>query len=155
FNSDRIPAYTSLKYQMMAANAFRFFRGTCHLFYEDLSRAAPLPPSPATWICGDLHLENFGSYKGENRLVYFDLNDFDESILSPASWELIRMLTSIFSAFDSLQISSREALRTAGLFLQTYSATLRKGKARYIEPRIAKGIVRSFLEQVEERKLKT
>jgi uncharacterized protein (DUF2252 family) len=155
FNSDRIPVYTLLKYQMMAANAFRFFRGTCHLFYEDLSAAAPIPPSPPAWICGDLHLENFGSYKGENRLVYFDLNDFDESILAPAAWELVRMVTSIFSAFDSLQIRPREALRMASLFLQTYSDALRKGKAHYIEPRTARGIVRGFLEQVEERRLKT
>ena len=44
-----------------------------------------LPHSPVCWICGDLHIENFGSYKGDNRLVYFDLNDFDESILAPVS----------------------------------------------------------------------
>src|SRR5580693_684657 len=34
FNSSRLPAYTALKYQTMAENPFRFFRGTCHLFYE-------------------------------------------------------------------------------------------------------------------------
>ncbi len=44
-------------------------------FYEDL-QDVPLPQSPNTWICGDLHLENFGSYKANNKLVYFDLNDF-------------------------------------------------------------------------------
>ncbi len=72
-----------IKYKLMTENMFRFFRGTCHLFYEDLSKTNTIPPAPLTWICGDLHLENFGSYKGDNRLVYFDLNDFDESILAP------------------------------------------------------------------------
>lgn len=31
------------------------------LFYEDLSRVG-LSSSPASWVCGDLHLENFGIF---------------------------------------------------------------------------------------------
>src|ERR1700730_17049882 len=102
FNAQLIPDKVQLKYKLMAADVFRFFRGTCHLFYEDLSNQSLIPGTPAVWMCGDLHLENFGSYKGDNRLVYFDLNDFDESILGPASWELARIITSILVAFDSL-----------------------------------------------------
>jgi hypothetical protein len=33
------------------------------------------------------HIENFGSYKGDNRLVYFDIGDFDESLLGPSAWD--------------------------------------------------------------------
>jgi len=91
FNKDLLPDKVQLKYEAMTENAFRFFRGTCHLFYEDLANAAPLPLSPQAWICGDLHIENFGSYKGDNKLVYFDLNDFDESVLAPAAYELARI----------------------------------------------------------------
>jgi uncharacterized protein (DUF2252 family) len=138
----------------MTENTFRFFRGTCHLFYQDLAKENLIPWSPLTWICGDLHVENFGSYKGDNRLVYFDLNDFDEAILAPANWEIVRFVTSIFTAFDSLQIKNEDTLATAKLFLSKYSATLAKGKAHSIEPKIAKGIVKRFLEQVEERKQK-
>ena len=154
FNSDREPAYIPLKYKMMSTNPFRFFRGTCHLFYEDLVKADPLPQYPLSWICGDLHLENFGSFKGDNRLVYFDLNDFDEAVLAPATWELARMVTSIFTAFSSLKIKRREAVSAASFFLNSYSETLGKGQARYIEPRVAEGIVQTFLTQVEERKTK-
>ncbi|MBS1935482.1 MAG: DUF2252 family protein, partial [Bacteroidetes bacterium] len=155
FNSDRIPEYAALKYSMMAGNAFRFFRGTCHLFYEDLARHDVFADHPLSWICGDLHLENFGSYKGNNRLVYFDLNDYDEAVLAPATWEIVRMVTSIFTGFESLQISKAEATRVAKLFLQKYSATLANGKALYIEPQVAVGIVKKFLDQVCERKQKT
>ena len=81
FNKDRDPGYVRLKYSKMKENPFTFFRGTCHLFYEDLSRNDHFPSSPTGWITGDLHLENFGSYKGDNGLVYFDLNDFDEAVL--------------------------------------------------------------------------
>lgn len=144
-----------LKYEAMAENAFRFYRGTCHIFYEDLSGAKKqFPKSPLTWISGDLHIENYGSYKGDNRLVYFDMNDFDEGLLAPANWELSRMLTSIFIAFDSLKIGDDEAMRMAQLFLKTYSATLKKGKAISLEPRTAKGIVCTFLEKEANRKTK-
>lgn len=155
FNSNRVPFYTQLKYRMMAESPFRFFRGSCHLFYEDLANADPFAQSPAGWICGDLHVENFGSYKGDNRLVYFDLNDFDEAILAPISWEVARMVTSIFVALSTLQIKTKEALRMANLYMRVYASTLAQGKATYIEPQVAKGIVKFFLTQVEERKQKT
>ena len=154
FNSTRLPAYTALKYHSMAENPFRFFRGTCHLFYEDLHSNNALPAYPLSWICGDLHLENFGSYKGENRLVYFDLNDFDEGILAPATWEIARMLASIFTGFASLSIKKKDATATAQLFLRVYSETLAKGKAKYLEHETANGIVRIFLEKICERKQK-
>src|ERR1700742_157789 len=89
FNKPLLPQMVQLKYAAMAKSAFRFFRGTCHLYYEDLvAGKQKLPPSPITWTSGDLHIENFGSYKADNRLVYFDMNDFDEGILAPAAWEL-------------------------------------------------------------------
>jgi uncharacterized protein (DUF2252 family) len=153
FNEPLLPDMVQLKYKAMAENIFRFYRGTCHLFYQDLPAGA-LSPSPTAWICGDMHIENFGSYKGDNHLVYFDLNDFDESILGPASWDLARMVTSILIAFDSLELGGEKALDTAALFLKSYSAAVSKGKAACIDPRTAKGIVCTFLTAVEKRKQK-
>jgi len=143
-----------LKYRAMARDPFYFFRGTAHLFYEDLASVNALPASPLTWVCGDLHIENFGSYKGDNRLVYFDLNDFDEAALAPASWELARMTTSIFVALTTMGAANAEAKNMALLFLEKYAAVAGKGRARYIEPQTAKGITRSFLLKVSERKQK-
>jgi uncharacterized protein (DUF2252 family) len=97
-----------LKYDLMSENPFRFFRGTCHLFYEDLAAAKPLPLSPLAWTCGDLHIENCGSFRGENGLVYFDLNDFDEALLAPAAYEVVRLVTSIFVAFDTLSVEPKK-----------------------------------------------
>src|SRR6201996_9641555 len=145
FNDGLLPEMVQLKYDAMSENAFRFFRGTCHLFYEDLAAAKPLPLSPLAWICGDLHLENFGSFRGENGLVYFGLNDFDEGLLAPAAYEVVRMVTSIFIAFDNLGFEPEKALKMAQLFVGTYSATLAKGKAISIDPRTARGVVCDFL----------
>lgn len=154
FNSDRIPEYVQLKYQLMAENAFRFYRGTCHLYYEDLGGSKSLPAYPVSWVCGDLHLENFGTYKGDNRLVYFDLNDFDEGLLAPVDWEVSRIVTSIFVGFESLGIKKKEATSMVEFFLRVYSGTLGRGKAKYLELETANGIVRTFLEKVSMRKQK-
>jgi uncharacterized protein (DUF2252 family) len=152
FNKNRLPGMVKLKYKAMSANVFYFFRGTCHLFYEDLAAADALPHSPLTWICGDLHLENFGSFKGDDRQEYFDLNDFDEGLLAPAAWELVRMITSIFIAFNNLGFKEDEALKTVRMFLNIYSLNLTKGKAISIDHRTADGIVHTFLNAVEKRK---
>ncbi|ASU32079.1 DUF2252 domain-containing protein [Mucilaginibacter xinganensis] len=145
FNQHLLPDMVQLKYEAMTDNAFRYYRGTCHLFYEDLAAVKKFPDSPLTWICGDMHLENYGSYKADNKLVYFDLNDFDESILAPCLWEAARLVTSIFIAFDTLDIEPEKADKMARLFIKTYAATLVRGKATSIDPRTAKGIVCDFL----------
>ena len=141
-----------LKYRLMQENAFRFFRGTSHLFYEDLAAAAEFPQGPLGWVCGDLHLENFGSYRSDNNQVYFDLNDFDEAILAPVTWEVVRLVTSIFVGFESLGIEARRAEKMAKLFLKSYAATLLTGKADYVEAAMAKGIICDFLSGVAKRK---
>jgi uncharacterized protein (DUF2252 family) len=152
FNQGRIPDMLRVKYKLMQGDVFRFFRGTNHLFYEDLSKNNPLPPAPLAWLCGDLHLENFGSFKGDNRLVYFDINDFDDALLAPAVYDVARLVCSIFVAFDSLKIEEAKAINMGQLFLKTYSESLAKGKAYYIEPQTAKGIVYKFLSTVSKRK---
>jgi uncharacterized protein (DUF2252 family) len=152
FNESRIQKMRPLKYRLMQENAFRFFRGTCHLFYEDLAVADGFPQGPLGWICGDLHLENFGSYRSDNNQVYFDLNDFDEAILAPVTWEVVRLVTSIFVGFESLGIEGRRAEKMAKLFLKSYAATLATGKADYVEAAMAKGIICDFLSGVARRK---
>ena len=152
FNEGRIRDMLRVKYNLMEGDAFRFFRGSNHLFYEDLARNNPLPPSPLSWLCGDLHLENFGSFKGDNRMVYFDINDFDDALIAPAVYDVARLICSIFVAFDSLKIEEAKAINMGQLFLKTYSETLEKGKAYYIEPQTAKGIVYKFLSTVSKRK---
>lgn len=150
FNKDRLPQMLAWKYKFMAENIFRFYRGSAHLFFEELSQNK-IPDSPVCWSCGDLHLENFGSYKGDNQQVYFDLNDFDEALLAPSAWDLIRFTTSVFVAFYYLKMSDKKALNMVKLFLKTYAETLAEGKALYIERDTAKGIVRRFLKATAKR----
>jgi len=154
FNKTRLQNMLPLKYQAMAIDVFCFYRGTCHLFYEDLAGTEAFPESPPVWLCGDLHIENFGSFKGDDKEEYFDLNDFDEAILGPAAWELVRMLTSIFVAFESRGLKKPDALPYVKVFLDTYRRTLISGKAKSLDPRTAVGVVQAFLTTVKKRKQK-
>ena len=103
YNVTREPERLALKYAIMRRNPFSFLRGTCHLFHEDWPREPLLDKTPLAWICGDLHLENFGSYKGDNRLAYFDLNDFDEATLAPCARDLARLITSVLVGWPGAQ----------------------------------------------------
>ena len=152
FNAGRDPERLLLKYQKMRSSQFGFLRATCHLFYDHLPRSGLFKSAPLTWICGDLHLENFGSYKGNNRLAYFDLNDFDEAALAPASWELVRMLTSLLVGAESLSIRRSEAHALCVIFLNSYASTLAGGKAYWIEGETAQGMIRHLLTELTNRK---
>ncbi len=151
FNAGRDPERLLLKYQHMRGDPFAFLRGACHLFYQRLPDSGVFKTAPLVWSCGDLHLENFGSFKGDNRLPCFDLNDFDEGVLAPASWDLIRLLTSLRVGAHSLGLSSSDAQTLCGSFLQAYSSALAGGKAQWVEPQTAHGLVKQLLDSLRER----
>lgn len=152
FNAGREQERLQLKFQKMRVDAFSFLRGTCHLFYSRLAEVKLIKSAPVVWVCGDLHLENFGSYKGSNRLAYFDLNDFDEAALAPASWDLVRILTSVVVGADSLSIRLSEAKTLCSVFLNSYGAALAQGKAYWIEDETAHGVIRDLLNSLRSRK---
>ncbi|MGF6957789.1 DUF2252 domain-containing protein [Paraburkholderia youngii] len=151
FNAGRDPERLAMKYKAMRGSPFVFLRGTCHLFYQRLPRANVLDDAPHVWICGDMHLENFGSYKGDNRLVYFDNNDFDEACLAPAPYELVRLLTSVLVGAADLKLSRAEALALCHTALDAYGAALAYGKSRWIEAETAVGMVRDLFVALASR----
>ena len=150
-NMDRDAERLAMKYSAMRANSFVFLRGTCHLFYDRLPKGGIYRSAPRTWCCGDLHLENFGSYKGDNRLAYFDINDFDEAALAPATWDLARIVTSILIGAKSYEISSPNAQVLSTQFLDAYAAALSLGNARWVERETASGMVKELLDQLRLR----
>ncbi|WP_395398792.1 DUF2252 family protein [Pseudoduganella sp. UC29_106] len=63
FNVDREAEQVTHKYRLISANPFAFLRGTCHPYYPDYPADARFNQAPLAWICGDVHLENFGAYR--------------------------------------------------------------------------------------------
>jgi uncharacterized protein (DUF2252 family) len=156
YNAGREPERLNLKYRAMRQDAFTFMRGTCHLYYQDWSVLdTQLNDAPLAWISGDLHLENFGCYKGDNRLIYFDMNDFDEAALAPATWELGRWLTSIIVAANALKLPKSDAIRLCQIGLDSYAAALSAGKGRWLERDTAKGMIRNLLNPLTLRDRKS
>jgi len=151
-NTGRQKRSLKIKYKAMAESPFRFFKGTCQLFYQELMQVYPFPASPVVWACGDLHIENFGSYKGSNRLVYFDLNDFDESLMAPALWEICRLTASVQVAANEAGFSKTEKRDLLHTLINSYSQTLQKGKPVVIEKGAARGIIRKLFTKVADRK---
>ena len=151
FDAGRDPERLRIKYRKMRSSAFAFLRGTCHLFYGTLPRGDVFKSAPLSWVCGDLHLENFGCYKGDNRLAYFDINDFDEAALAPATWELLRMLTSLRIAARGLSMKRSEATQACTVFLDAYGVALALGKAYWVERETAQGLVRDLLDGLRDR----
>ena len=151
FNAGRDPDRLALKFQAMRASPFNFYRGTAHLFYDARELLDPVADAPAVWSSGDLHIENLGTYKGDNRLTYFDLNDFDEAALAPLTWDLVRLLASALLGAGSRDLGPADRIDIARLMLAHYAGHLRQGKARWIERATAEGPVRQLLRQARRR----
>lgn len=149
FNRDLDPRRVRLKFHRMREEAFSFFRATCHLFYRTLPQDSIFTQAPKVWTSGDLHLENFGSYKGDNRLAYFDLNDFDEACLAPCTLELLRVLTSILVASDRFKLSARLQTDLCESFVSSYCSEAMSEKPRWIERSLSKGLIRNLFKAVK------
>ncbi|PLP96675.1 DUF2252 family protein [Cupriavidus pauculus] len=151
YNHGRDPDRLTLKLAAIAAEPFAFFRGTNHLYAASLRGEIGLD-APHTYVCGDLHVENFGSFKGDNGLVYFDLNDFDDALVAPFTVDAVRMLSSVLVAAHQYKLSEADARVACANMLGEYTNTLRHGKPRWIERATATGLVATLLRQVKRRR---
>ena len=152
-DTGREPERLAMKYAKMAQSPFSFLRGACALFYEALPDSALFRDAPLAWCCGDLHFENFGSYKGGNRLVYFDISDYDEAALAPATWDLARLLTSIQCGADALNATRGEVLAVSRSCLDAYRAALSHGKPLWVERDTSTGLVNDLLTDLRDREI--
>lgn len=152
YNADRHPEILAFKYKAMASSPFRFLRGTCHLFYRDYSvQPALTTDTTSVWLCGDMHIENFGAYQGDNGLDYFDINDFDESTRAPLTWDLARFLVSLQLSTASIGVDLKEIHALSCVFLNTFHETLKAGKSKTVEAPTSTGVIKTFFSQLSER----
>lgn len=151
FNRGREAERLSRKYAAMRQDAFQFLRGTCHLFHQRMSEHGLAPDGPRAWLCGDLHLENVGTYLGDNGLVYFDVSDFDEAALAPFAWDILRLATSVLAGGPEIGLKAAEAKGHANLLVETYFAELAAGKPRWLERRTVTGPVGDLIEDLKRR----
>ena len=153
FNRNRDAHRLGLKYAAMRRDPLTFLRGTCHLFYDRLPKEAAFGSAPVVWSCGDLHFENFGSYKGNDGQVYFDINDFDEASLLPAAIDLLRLATSIVVICNQNANIGNASIRILiNTLISAYRLTLSQGKALWFTPVTSQGEIHDLLLQAIDRK---
>src|SRR6185503_14900654 len=72
------------KHTLMAKDAFSFFRATFYRWMQLFPEScAELMAAPRVLAIGDLHVENYGTWRdAEGRLVW-GINDFDEAFPLP------------------------------------------------------------------------
>jgi uncharacterized protein (DUF2252 family) len=111
---DRIKGLLPVKYERMAVSPFTFFRGAAIIQARDLAQA---PVSGITvQACGDCHLANFGGFASPERVLVFDINDFDETFPGPWEWDMKRLGASLVLAARDRSFSrsvANEAARAA------------------------------------------
>ena len=101
-----------LKHQYMAEAAFPYFRATFYRWLQLWPEVCPeLAKAPKVLAVGDLHIENFGTWRDlEGRLIW-GVNDLDE--VYPASYaiDLVRVTTSAYLAIlgEHLSMARRDA----------------------------------------------
>jgi uncharacterized protein (DUF2252 family) len=149
FNSQRPEKLRQSKYEKMKADPFSFFRGSCHLFHADWPMGTEIDRAPQMFICGDLHLENFGTYKGADRQVYFGMNDFDEGMYGSMTRDITRLAVSVLLVAEILGLGEIDRPILVTNLLDKYRQTLLTGKYQSLKD--AQGVVGDLLVKSADR----
>src|SRR6202051_1495477 len=119
-----------LKHQRMAEAVFPFLRATFYRWMQIWPEiCADLDKAPHVLAIGDLHVENFGTWRDvEGRLVW-GVNDFDEAAVLPYTIALDRLAARAGVAIEAGHLSLK-AKDACAAILDGY----RKSLAEYGHP---------------------
>lgn len=92
----RIAQLLPIKFKLMSASPFVFFRGSVEIMAADLGHSRHTKIE--VQMCGDAHVKNFGFFAAPGSEIVLDINDFDETQRGPWEWDVKRMATSIILA---------------------------------------------------------
>ncbi len=127
-----VPEDLVRKHKFMKEDLFSFFRATFYRWAELFPEVCP-PCMEAREVLavGDLHVENFGTWRDvEGRLVW-GINDFDEVTQMPWTIDLVRLAASAHIAIDAekLGILHKEA---CSAILEGYKDGLKAGGKPFV-----------------------
>jgi len=96
------------KHHQMEKSAFIFLRATYFRWAKKIPTLCPeLMDAPQLLSIGDLHLENFGTWRDADGRLVWGVNDFDEAAIMPYPLDLVRLAASIRLA--DLPVSNQAA----------------------------------------------
>jgi len=152
------------KFRKMAVAPLVFFRGTNHLFWSDFGNDDRLTQfgssETKTWLQGDLHVYNFGSYDNSKGEIIYELNDFDEAVYTDYQYDLWRLAVSIILvARQNGDLSDQQQAKVIDSLTQTYFAQMKaylkekKPGREYATRQTTFRKLQKFLTSVENRQL--
>jgi hypothetical protein len=102
----------ALKHALMAEAPFPFFRATFYRWLQHWPEVCGQEAkAPALLAVGDLHIENFGTWRDEEGRLIWGVNDLDEVWPAAYTIDLVRLTTSAYLAIlgEHLTLSRRQA----------------------------------------------
>ena len=144
-----IPRDLRLKHRKMARSAFVFLRGSFFRWVEVWPKQChALIEAPRVLGVGDLHAENFGTWRDREGRLAWGVNDFDEAAVVPYTNDLVRLCTSAALAIEDSpwRLSMRRACEAV---LDGYTESLSQGGAP-----IVLGKSNAWLRELAEARLK-
>src|SRR5262245_50199541 len=92
---DVVESDLAAKHEKMSAGPFPFLRATYWRWAETILTICPdLAKAPTALAVGDIHLENYGTWRDLDGRLVWGVNDFDEAATMPYVLDLVRLATS-------------------------------------------------------------
>jgi len=131
-HTNLVEADLRLKHERMTEAVFPFMRATFYRWVQLWPEVcADLDRAPHVLAVGDLHVENFGTWRDiEGRLVW-GVNDFDEASFFPYTIDLVRLAVSAQLAVEigNLTLKPKDA---CGAIVDGYRESLSQGGHAYV-----------------------
>jgi hypothetical protein len=116
-----------LKHREMSADAFSFLRASFYRWAQVWPLlCSDIAAAPKVLGIGDLHVENFGTWRDREGRLIWGINDFDEATTLPYTNDLVRLCTSALIAIGESRLET-PARRACESVLEGYTASLRDG----------------------------
>jgi hypothetical protein len=127
-----VQADLEFKHEQMVASPFLLMRGTFYrwldLWRDECQGENKAPPVLAV---GDLHIENFGTWRDVDGRLIWGVNDFDEAFPLPYTIDLVRLATSAHLAIREEHLSLRRK-EACDAILQGYHDGLKTGGVPFV-----------------------
>ena len=121
-----------LKHERMSESPFSFLRATFYRWVQVWPEVcSELEHAPHILAVGDLHVENFGTWRDTDGRLVWGVNDFDEASLFPYALDLVRLATSAIVAAREQRLAMNPNQSTAAI-LDGYQQGLQEGGRPFV-----------------------
>lgn len=143
------------KFDKLSQDLFSFFRGTSLLFHRDM--VGEDERMPTVLVLGDVHPVNFGVMPNADNVPIFGVNDFDDVIYGPFSWDLKRGATGFMLASQETGGHGKKMRRKiVAKFVKGYHEGMTffskhgDGTIRHMRPDNSPKVIRKLFDKSEE-----